>query len=192
MRILAVSDEESRTLLAKARSGALPTIDLLVSCGDLHPSYLEELADAVNALLVYVRGNHTYGEMTCGICIEGKVFRYHGIRIAGLGGSLRYRSGENQYSQKEMTRRKRRLIPRILFHRGLDILVTHAPARGWGDLEDIPHQGFDAFNELMERFRPEYLLHGHIHMNYGRIRRRLEHPSGTAVINVCGYQIIEL
>ena len=192
MRILAVSDEESRTLLAKARSGALPPIDLLVSCGDLHPSYLEELTDAVNALLVYVRGNHTYGEMTCGICIEGKVFCYQGIRIAGLGGSLRYRSGENQYSQKEMTRRKRRLIPRILFHRGLDILVTHAPARGWGDLEDLPHQGFDAFNELMEQFRPRYLLHGHIHMNYGRIRRCLEHPSGTAVINVCGYQIIEL
>ena len=130
--------------------------------------------------------------MTCGICIEGKVFCYQGIRIAGLGGSLRYRSGENQYSQKEMTRRKRRLIPRILFHRGLDILGTHAPARGWGDLEDLPHQGFDAFNELMEQFRPRYLLHGHIHMNYGRIRRRLEHPSGTAVINVCGYQIIKL
>lgn len=192
MRILAVSDEESRQLLSKAGSGSLPPIDLIISCGDLHPSYLEDLADAVNALLIYVRGNHNYGQMTCGICIEGKVFNYRGVYIAGLGGSLRYRPGENQYTQKEMQGRRRRLIPRILLRKKLDILVTHAPARGYGDLEDIPHRGFDAFNDLMDRFRPKYMLHGHIHLSYGRISRQLAHPSGTTIINACGYQIIEI
>lgn len=192
MRILAVSDEESRALLSKARAGSLPHIDLIISCGDLHPSYLEDLADAVNALLIYVNGNHTYGPMTCGICIEGKVFTYRGIRIAGLGGALRYRSGENLYAQKEMRRRARRLIPRILVHRGLDILVTHAPVRGYGDLEDLPHQGFEVFEDLLTRFSPKYMLHGHVHLNYGRIARRLDHPGGTIIVNACGYQIIEL
>ncbi len=192
MRILAVSDEESRQLLSRAETGSLPHIDLIISCGDLHPSYLEELADRVNALLVYVRGNHSYGEMTCGICIEGKVFSYQGISIAGLGGSLRYSPGENQYTQKEMQRRMRRLIPRILLQKKLDILVTHAPARGYGDLEDIPHRGFEAFGDLLDRFRPQYMIHGHVHLNYGRISKRLDHPSGTVIINACGYQIIEI
>ena len=192
MRILVVSDEESRALQNKIRAGKLPKIDLIVSCGDLHPSYLEGLADQVNALLVYVNGNHTYGPMTCGECIDGKVIRYQGIRIAGLGGALSYRPGENLYTQKEMRRRVRRLVPQILYRRGLDVLVTHAPARGWGDLEDLPHQGFDAFCDLLQRFTPDLMLHGHIHMAYGRISRQLEHPCGTRIINACGYQIIEI
>lgn len=192
MRILAVSDEESRALLSQARAGKLPRIDLIISCGDLHPSYLEELTDTVNALLIYVNGNHTYGPMTCGICIEGKVFCYEGVRIAGLGGALRYRPGENLYTQKEMWRRARRLVPQILYRRGLDIFVSHAPARGFGDLDDLAHQGFDAFCGLLERFAPKYMLHGHVHTSYGRIEKKREHPSGTTIINACGYQIIEI
>ena len=78
------------------------------------------------------------------------------------------------------------------FRRGLDVLVTHAPARGWGDLEDTAHQGFEAFNDLMLRFRPAYMLHGHVHLSYGRISRRREHEAGTVIVNACGYQIIEI
>lgn len=192
MRILAVSDEESIALQNKIHAGKLPKIDLIISCGDLHPSYLEELADEVNALLIYVNGNHTYGAMTCGECIEGKIFCYQGVRIAGLGGAVRYRPGQNLYTQKQMRRRVRRLLPQILYRKGVDILVTHAPARGWGDLDDLPHQGFDAFCDLLERFAPKVMLHGHVHMSYGRIQREIEHPSGTRIINACGYQIISI
>lgn len=192
MRILAVSDEESRALRSMIRTGKLGHIDLIISCGDLHPSYLEELADTVNALLVYVNGNHTYGSMSCGICLEGTVFCYQGLRIAGLGGALGHRPGANYYTQKEMLHRVWRLMPRILYRRGLDILVTHAPARGMGDLEDLSHQGFESFHDLLRRFAPKYMLHGHVHTSYGRIQRRHQHPSGTEILNVCGYQIIEL
>lgn len=192
MRILAVADEESRELRSRIRSGSLPHIDLLVSCGDLHPSYLEELADGVNALLVYVNGNHVYGTMNCGICIEGIVLSHQGIRIAGLGGAMGYGPGNGLFSPREMRRRAWRLMPRILYRRGIDILVTHAPAKGWGDLEDLTHQGFDAFNDLLQRFAPRYMLHGHVHMSYGRIQREHQHPAGTRIVNACGYQIIEV
>ena len=192
MRILALSDEESTALRSKIRTGDLPKIDLIVSCGDLHPSYLDEVASGANALLVYVRGNHDYGAMDGGICIEDRVFTCQGVRLAGLGGSMRYRPGSDMYTENEMRWRALRLMPRIMHSRGIDVLVTHAPAAGYGDLEDLAHQGFEVFNTLMDRYKPRYMLHGHIHSAYGRIPRRHSHPSGTAIINTCGYQIIEI
>lgn len=43
----------------------------------------------------------------------------------------------------------RRLEPKVLFAGGVDILLTHAPARGVGNLDDRPHQGFACFNEAI-------------------------------------------
>ena len=34
--------------------------------------------------------------------------------------------------------------------------------------------------------KPQYMIHGHVHSNYGsKFKRRLEHPSGTTIINAC-------
>ena len=61
--------------------------------------------------------------------------------------------------------------------------MTHAPPRGYGDLEDLPHQGFEALNTLLVRTRPQLMLHGHIHLDYGRIERERLHPAGTRMVN---------
>ena len=37
-----------------------------------------------------------------------------------------------------------------------------------------------------------YLLHGHVHMEYGRIERVVEHPSGTTIVNCCGSYLLDL
>ena len=105
---------------------------------------------------------------------------------------MRYRTGTYMYTESQMRRRVRRFVLRRQLARGLDILVTHAPARGYGDLDDLPHRGFEAFNELMDKYRPSYLLHGHVHMSYGRIERKLIHPSGTRILNVYGSQLIDV
>ena len=44
---------------------------------------------------------------------------------------------------------ERRLEPKVLLAGGVDILLTHAPARGVGNLDDRPHQGFACFNEAI-------------------------------------------
>ena len=80
----------------------------------------------------------------------------------------------------------------LLRHGGIDILLTHAPARNINDGEDLPHRGFDAFNTVLDQLKPSYLLHGHIHPEYGRIERVRHHPSGTTLVNVCGAQIIDI
>lgn len=76
--------------------------------------------------------------------------------------------------------------------RAAKLLLTHAPLLGHGDLEDLPHRGFACFNNLIEEWRPDYHCYGHVHMEYGRIRRESVHPSGTRLINCSGMQILEI
>ena len=66
----------------------------------------------------------------------------------------------------------------------MDILVTHAPLHGYGDTTDLPHRGFTAFSTLLDRYHPQYMLHGHIHLNYGASIPR-EHTYGTTRIVNC-------
>ena len=115
-----------------------------------------------------------------------------GLRIAGLGGSVRYRPGPHQYTQKQMEKRARHLTGQIRRAGGVDILVTHAPPRGLGDTEDLPHQGFDAFLGLMDQYAPRYMLHGHVHLNYGAQMERVRHYGSTTIVNAFERQVVEL
>lgn len=67
--------------------------------------------------------------------------------------------------------------------RGFDILVTHSPAYQLNDGRDLPHQGFQVFRTLMEKYRPKYFLHGHVHMAYGRQHKRYDKYQDTHIIN---------
>ncbi len=187
MRILAIADEESPYLWDFFEKEKLDGIDLIISCGDLDPRYLSFLATFTAAPVLYVHGNHdeNYKETPpdgC-ICIDDRLYIFEGIRILGLGGSMRYRPGSYQYTEQQMRRRVRRLTLPLLIHRGFDILVTHAPAYQLNDGRDLPHRGFRVFNRLMERYHPRFFLHGHVHLSYGRTHKRVDHYQNTHVIN---------
>lgn len=118
---------------------------------------------------------------------------YRGLRVAGLGGSMRYRDGANMYSEREMARRAQRLQAKIRLAGGVDVLLTHAPARGVGDLEDLPHRGFECFDDLLGRWRPGYMVHGHVHKGYDpSFKRERQMPCGTTVVNACGYTVLDI
>lgn len=187
MRIMAIADEESRYLWDFFDKSKLEGIDLIISCGDLHPYYLSFLATFTSAPVLYVHGNHDQKYETippegC-ICIDDKIYVHNGVRILGLGGSMRYRPGSHQYTEREMRLRIVKLGFSLLWHRGFDILVTHAPAYQLNDGRDLPHQGFKSFLGLMERFKPKFFLHGHVHMAYGRQHKRCDKYQNTLVIN---------
>ena len=187
MKILAVSDEEAKSLYDYYRPGVLTGYDLILSCGDLKRAYLEFLVTMSNTPLVYVRGNHDDGfaadPPTGCICADGKVVTVKGVRIMGLGGTRKYRPGENMYTELQMERRAGKLRFPAWRAGGVDIILTHAPPRGIHDLEDLPHQGFECFNALIEKYEPTYFIHGHIHLNYGvNIPRRTRYRR-TEVIN---------
>ncbi|MBQ1467162.1 MAG: metallophosphoesterase, partial [Solobacterium sp.] len=125
-------------------------------------------------------------------CIDGSVYDYQGLRIFGLGGSYRYRSGEDMYTERQMRRRIWKASGKLFLSGGFDILLTHAAAYGYGDLQDLPHRGFDCFNDLMEQYKPSYMFHGHVHKEYGHFERELIHESGTRIINCYGHVIKEV
>lgn len=187
MRILAIADVESKLLWDYYKKGMLDGIDLIISCGDLDPRYLSFLVTMSTVPVLYVHGNHdtkyeTIPPEGC-TCIEDTIYVYRGIRILGLGGSMRYKPGDHQYTEREMQRRVRRLGFQLWRHRGFDILVSHAPAYQLNDGMDLPHQGFKAFLSLMEKYKPKFFLHGHVHKTYGRQHKRYDRYRDTHVIN---------
>lgn len=196
MKILAIADEECLDLWDYYIPGRLKEYDLILSSGDLHAAYLSFLVTMARCPLMYVHGNHDIGyEVTppegCD-SIDGVVTVYRGLRILGLGGCRRYRPSGHQYTDRQMRRRAAKLRWEIAKYGGVDIIVSHAPPMGVGDGDDLPHRGFETFLELMDRYHPRYLLHGHVHLRYGMDLQREHEYHGTRVINVCEKYVIDI
>ncbi len=187
MKILAIADEESKYLWDYYEREKLSGVDLILSAGDLKAEYLSFLTTMYSIPVFYIHGNHDdkYDQNPpegCA-CVDGDLVVFQGIRILGLGGSMRYRPGGNQFTEAQMRTRVRKLWWKIQKHRGFDILLTHAPAYQLNDGRDLPHQGFQEFIRLMEKYKPRFFIHGHVHMNYGRDHKRYDKYQDTHVIN---------
>ena len=196
MKILVLSDEECPALYDYYVPGRLADYDLIISCGDLNPKYLSFIVTMARVPVLYVHGNHDTGYSRtppegCD-CIDDQLIVYKGVRILGLGGSKKYRNAPHQYTEKEMQKRIRKLRWQLWRHKGADIVVTHAPPRGVGDSDDIAHEGFEAFLKLMDKYRPKYLLHGHVHISYGTDQTRVRQYGDTKVINTSERYVLDV
>jgi predicted phosphodiesterase len=196
MKILGIADEESAYLWDANAAQKLKDYDLILSCGDLKPDYLSFLVTVAKCPVLYVHGNHDGNYQRrppegCD-CIEDKLVVYNGVRILGLGGSMRYRPGPHQYTDRQMRRRIQKLRLTLWRAGGVDIVVTHAPPREIGDGEDLAHRGFEALRELLDKYQPQYLLHGHVHLSYGADTTRLRQYGDTGVINVSDRYVLEI
>jgi hypothetical protein len=211
LRILAVADEVEEGFYGDLLIPERP--DIVLGCGDLPFDYLEYLVSRLDIPLLYVPGNHdpslkppdmtwmplraelpVPGPQGC-INIDGRVVEVDGFRIAGLGGSLRYKEGPNQYTQAQMGMRALRLeiplrLKRVRRGRKLDILVTHAPPFGAAEAKDAAHVGFVAFLRLIRNFHPVLAVHGHIHPYGKAIPERMIGP--TRVVDVVPWRLIEI
>jgi len=210
-RILAVADEVDEALYGDKLKTLRP--DIVLGCGDLPFDYLEYLVSCLDVPLVYVPGNHdpsleppdvswlpqpwetpVKGPEGCEN-IDARVVEVRGLRVAGLGGSVRYKEGANQYSQGQMSRRALRLEVRIRLKRmragrRLDVLVTHAPPFGLAETTDAAHVGFVPFVRLIRTFHPVLAVHGHIHP-FGRVLAEGKLGS-TRVVNAIPSRMIEI
>ena len=75
---------------------------------------------------------------------------------------------------------------------GVDIVVTHAPPAGLGDDEDPAHWGFESLVELLDKYHPMYLVHGHVHTSYNHQIPRVIEYQGSKVINACERYVFEV
>src|SRR2546428_7424636 len=100
---------------------------LVLTCGYLPFDYLEYIVSRVNVPLLYVPGNHdpdlgpgddtfsplraerpSKGPEGC-VNVDGRIVEAAGLRVAGLGGSMRYRPGANQHTHGPMRWRSVRI-----------------------------------------------------------------------------------
>lgn len=195
MKILIVSDEECPALWEYYVPGRLKEFDLILSCGDLNAQYLSFLVTMARCPVLYVHGNHDTDykhnpPWGCD-CIDDAIVEYNGIRFMGLGGCKKYHEGRHQVTEREMDRRIRRLSWKLKRLGGVDVLVTHAPPEGLGDGDDPAHWGFRALRDMLDKYHPRYMLHGHVHLRYGDTERVREY-NGTTLINACERYVLEI
>ena len=110
MKILLLADQAEPTLWEHLDRRKLEGVELVLARGDLPASYLSFLTCFTAAPILDVRGNHDdqYAQNPpegC-LCIEDQVVTVCGLRILGLGGSMRYNCGVNQYTEKQMRQRR--------------------------------------------------------------------------------------
>ena len=212
-KALVVADEVDERLWTDAVR-ACP-VDLVIGAGDLPYDYLAFLASALDVPCVFVPGNHDpdlsgysrYGGLSIkdgfptvwpgpagGVNADGRIVDIAGLRFAGLGGSIRYNDGPNQWTQRQQARRARRLVRHARWRQwrdghAVDVLLTHSPPLDLGDRDDPPHRGFSCLHRTIERLRPKWLLHGHIHPHGESVPDRV--VAGTRIRNVVGHRIME-
>ncbi|MDR2633832.1 MAG: metallophosphoesterase [Treponema sp.] len=219
MKILCISDHIDPLVYSTSIKERFGAITLVLSAGDLPLDYLEFIVSSLDKPLLFVFGNHDlkdYRYIKHGLDAEklrafpmatstppgagaihvGSRVRFEeGLIIAGLGGSMHYNHGENQYTEWSMALEMVKLIPGLLFNRILrgrfvDILLTHAPPQGIHDKPDKCHWGFKSFLWFMRVFKPKYLIHGHIHL-YDLSAVRTSRYKDTLVVNAYSHFVID-
>jgi hypothetical protein len=204
-RILAISDEVEEALYNEGAKDLRP--DLVLACGDVPLLYVPGNHDpelplrdrrrrAPDPSFSALRQSFSYEPARPSGCIsiDGRIVDEAGLRVAGLGGCLRYRSGPNQFTDQQMRYRALYLEFRSKLRRwrdgkGIDVFVSHAPPLGVGDGDDPAHRGFQAFHRLLDVLSPRLMVHGHVHL-YGS--PDIEKVIGnTRVANVVGHKLLE-
>jgi len=196
MKILTIADVVVKELYEDFNKKDFTEIDLVLACGDLPPEYLTFLYDSLNVPVYYVRGNHDIRHdlkppLGC-MNIHSKIVKINNLKIMGLEGSLWYNGGPYQYTEKQMKKIIRSLKLSLWWNKGIDIVITHAPPRHIHDGNDLCHMGFDCYRKLIDTYRPDYFIHGHIHSFFETQDERITIVDNTKVMNTYGYSIIEI
>ena len=196
MKILLLADQAEPMLWEHLDRRKLEGVDLILSCGDLPASYLSFLTCFTPAPILYIHGNHDgrYEKQPpegC-TCIEDMIYVHDGVRILGLGGSMRYNRGKHQYTEDQMKKRVLKLWFKLWRSKGFDILLTHSPAYHVGDDNDLAHRGFETFLHLMDKYHPALLAHGHVHQSYRHDFKRVRQYKDTTVVNCYGSYYFEI
>lgn len=196
VRVLAVADEEVPAMQSRVQD---LRVDLVLAAGDLPWDYLETLASSIDAPATFVPGNHDprIGRGRASgprglVNLDGQAASIAGLRIAGLGGCVRYNRGDHQYTQREYDDRARSLMKQAARagFETVDVLLTHAPPFGLGDEPDPSHVGIEALHGVLATLRPSWHLHGHIHP-YGLLKSDRQ-VGPTTIRNVIPWQVIDI
>ena len=217
MKILCVSDQISPLVYSSGAKTYFQDVDMVLCAGDLAMEYVDYIVTTLNKPTYFVFGNHNLEEffvyhpnethrhtqernslLYChGAVYAGfKVIRDEKLLIAGCSGSMRYNHGDCQYTESQMKRRLRKMIPKLILNkirygRYLDIFLTHASPLGIHDKPDRCHRGFKCYRWFLKKFKPKYMIHGHIHL-YDQNESRVTQWESTTIVNGFSHYVLEV
>lgn len=189
LKVLAAADIHGDRSLARklANQAKRENVDLVILCGDLTspnetPNLIKPFKDANKKVLI-IPGNwdsfattdflaEIYGVRN----IHGYSVRYNDIGFFGAGGAEG--PGEGRISEKELLSTLKKAYSGLKDVKK-KVMVTHMhPANSKSEFSGIP--GSRSIEKAIKKFKPDFLLHGHIHEASG-----IEEKIGsTRVINV--------
>ncbi|MGL4981739.1 MAG: metallophosphoesterase [Treponemataceae bacterium] len=212
MKILCVSDQIDPLVYSNSAKERFKDIDLILCAGDLPMEYVDFIVSTLNKPTYFIFGNHNLSEFKYYHRVESgisnadlsachgatyagfKVLKANKLLIAGVSGSIAYNNGLNQYSDKKMLSLLVKMIPRLIYNkirykRFVDIFLTHAPPLGIHDRNDPCHRGFKCYLWFLQKFKPKYMIHGHIHL-YDAQDIRVSKFEETTIINAYSHYIL--
>ena len=195
MKLLLVSDAESKFIWDHFDPAAFSGVRAIISCGDLKRDYLEFLVTMIPAPLFYVPGNHDKSFITAPpegcVSLDGNVIKHGGLTFCGLGGCKSPKPDTAyEYTEEVMAARVARLSKQIKRTGGIDIFVTHAPAKALGDGSDRFHEGFSCFFSILDAYSPKLYAFGHQHKAYNQATPPTY--GKTRVTNAYGHTIVDV
>lgn len=216
MKILCISDQIDPLVYSASLKERFGDVDLVLAAGDLPMEYLDFIVSTLNRPLYFIFGNHNLSDYAYyhksisnqpipdtytmehyhGAIYAGfKVLKDKNILIAGTSGSIRYNQGLNQFTDFEMLIKLLKLVPKLLLNkikygRYLDIFLTHSPPLDIHDKKDPCHRGFKYYRWFLQKFKPKYMIHGHIHL-YDLQAPRISVFESTTVINAYSHYLLE-
>jgi uncharacterized protein len=201
IRFLAASDMKEPSLAFEPNRADLGPLDGILGCGDLEPEWLSFLADAFNAPLLYVRGNHDRGGEWEAETLRvptalrvGRVARVAGIPVVGLPWPGVDEPGNQRRPglawRQVLAIGRQALRGALLRKREPWIVISHVPPEGVGDAPDRYHRGFGAYRWLLRRLKPPVWVHGHT--TTAAVTSLIQVAGPTSVANATGAMLIEL
>lgn len=215
MKILCISDQVDPLIYSSSLKERFSEIDMILCAGDLPMEYIDFVVSSLNKPAYFIFGNHNLQEFRFyhevdklefheqysmkhahGAAYAGfKVIRENGLLIAGVSGSIRYNNGKNQYTEKEMKSKLIKMIPALIYNkikygRYLDIFLTHASPKDIHDKPDPCHKGFECYRWFLKKFKPTYMIHGHIHL-YDIQDIRVSKFEETTIINAYSHYVLD-
>ncbi len=190
LRILAAADThgDSRIVKKLAEKAEREKVDLVVLCGDITGwtetrNIIKPFKDKNKQVLI-IPGNHDsfatidflanlYGVKN----IHGYSLKYNDIGFFGAGGATAA-PGPGRITEKELLRTLRKAHNDL---KGIEkkIMITHMhPSKSKSEFSGFV--GSEAIRKAIKKFKPDILIHGHIH-ELGGIEEKID---STRVINV--------
>ena len=178
MKILVIADDEffiNRLPACEA--------DLLISLGDMPDSVILQAAEKCGCReIAALKGNHDssapFPEPIRDVHL--KTFTFSGVTFGGFCGSWKYKPKGNFLFEQEEVEALMADFPAV------DIFLAHNSPRGVHDRDDEVHLGFVGFSYFIQRAKPRFFIHGHMHHDIETI------VGSTRVIGTFGYRYLEL